>query len=107
MTGRLKITFVIETLAAGGAERVMANMANYWSGKGHAIEILTFWAQGSTSFYPLTEAVVHTPMSITRDSNGTMAFLSNNWQRVRTIRKAIDKSRPDIIISFMDRANML
>jgi glycosyltransferase involved in cell wall biosynthesis len=107
VTERLKITFVIETLSAGGAERVLANMANYWSRRGHSIEIFTFWSKGSLPFYTLDTAVVHFPLSVAGGSSNLARFIINNWRRIETIREAIRKSQPDIIISFMDRPNML
>jgi glycosyltransferase involved in cell wall biosynthesis len=103
----MRITFVIETLAAGGAERVMTSMANHWSRKGHAVEILTFWPKGSSPFYKLDDGVVHSPLSLAEESNTFVQFVSNNVGRIRAIRDAISKSRPDVVISFMDRANML
>ena len=37
----MKITLFIGSLSGGGAERVVCNLANYLSGKGHTVQILT------------------------------------------------------------------
>lgn len=103
----MHITFVISSLQGGGAERVVANMANYWSKKGHFIEILTLWPKGSIPFYELDDAIIHSPLSLARDSNNLIQFVSNNLRRIKVIRDAITKSWPDVVISFMDRTNIL
>jgi GalNAc-alpha-(1->4)-GalNAc-alpha-(1->3)-diNAcBac-PP-undecaprenol alpha-1,4-N-acetyl-D-galactosaminyltransferase len=103
----MKLAFVISSLQNGGAERVLVNMANYWSRKGHSIEIFTLWTKGSKPFYELDDAVIHTPLSLARDSKNVIQFVANNLRRVRVIRSAIKTSRPDILCSFLDRTNVL
>jgi len=38
----MKIDFVISSLTSGGAERVVANLANYFAEKGHQVRVMTF-----------------------------------------------------------------
>jgi len=35
------IAFVIDSMAGGGAQRVVANLANYWSAQGHRVSVIT------------------------------------------------------------------
>lgn len=51
----MNITLFIDSLYGGGAERVVCNLANYLSEKGHSTEILTMSETGSS--YPLSAAV--------------------------------------------------
>ncbi len=103
----MRIAFVIDGLGAGGAQRVLVNMANYWAQKRHAIEILTLEPKGMAPFYQLDESVVYRPLSETRDSNSSIEYLTNNLRRTRVMRKAIRRSAPDVVISLVDRMNVL
>tara|TARA_R110000823_G_scaffold51595_4_gene128435 strand:- start:1561 stop:2640 length:1080 start_codon:yes stop_codon:yes gene_type:complete len=38
----MKIDFIISSLTSGGAERVVVNLANFFSEKGHEVRVLTF-----------------------------------------------------------------
>lgn len=102
----MKVMFAIYGIGGGGAERVLVNMANYWSKKGHSIEIVTLWPEGSTPFYQLDAAVVHSPLSLARNSNNVFQGLANNLRRLCAIRNAIIKSKPDVVISLMDTMNV-
>jgi GalNAc-alpha-(1->4)-GalNAc-alpha-(1->3)-diNAcBac-PP-undecaprenol alpha-1,4-N-acetyl-D-galactosaminyltransferase len=103
----MKVTFVISALQAGGAERVLVNMANYWSKRGFSVEVLTLWPKGSTPFYRLDDAVVHSPLSLAGDSKTFTQFVANNLRRMRALRHAIIKSRPNVVVSLIDRTNIL
>jgi hypothetical protein len=48
----MKICMVISTLAAGGAERVMCNMANFWVAQDYDITLITLAPFGQ-DFYLL------------------------------------------------------
>ena len=37
-----KVMFVISGLGAGGAERVISQIASHWNGRGFAVEIASF-----------------------------------------------------------------
>jgi len=47
-----RIDFIIGSLKAGGAERVVANLANYISKKGHIVRIITFNKGGGYELAP-------------------------------------------------------
>jgi glycosyltransferase involved in cell wall biosynthesis len=103
----MKVTFAISSLGLGGAERVLVNMAHYWSNKGHSIEIMTLQPKDNVPFYELDDALIHSPLSLAGESNNVIQFLTNNLRRTRVIRAAIRRSKPDVVISLMDRVNVL
>ncbi|HJV90111.1 MAG TPA: glycosyltransferase family 4 protein [Holophagaceae bacterium] len=97
----------ISGLRGHGAERVLTVLANTWAGRGWEVEILTMEDGSEPPFYPLREEVRLRPLALQQDSTSILASLSNNVRRVRTLRRAFRASRPDVIISFIDTANVL
>jgi glycosyltransferase involved in cell wall biosynthesis len=47
------------------------------------------------------------PLGIARASSGHLRGILNGLNRIRTLRKAIQRSKPETVISFMDAANIL
>ena len=103
----MKITLVIFSLVAGGAERVMATMANYWAEKGWSVNLLTLDSGGEPPFYPLHSAVRHQALGLASVSKNSLQGLISNVNRVRALRKAIRHTAPDTVISSMSETNVL
>ena len=60
----MRLTFVISSMEAGGAERVLSILANHWAEKGWNISILTF--TDAPSFFDLHPSIKYFPLSIHR-----------------------------------------
>lgn len=103
----MQLTLVISSLSSGGAERVMSIMANYWAAKGWKIAILTFDDGTVAPFYYLDSRVFHLPLGIAENSPNQLMGFCNNLKRMQTLRKAISDRKPDVVISFMDKTNVL
>jgi GalNAc-alpha-(1->4)-GalNAc-alpha-(1->3)-diNAcBac-PP-undecaprenol alpha-1,4-N-acetyl-D-galactosaminyltransferase len=101
-----RLTLVVPSLALGGAERVLARMANHWAARGDAVTVITLSAT-TTDTYPLDPQVRRIALDLMRDSRGPIRALFNNWIRVRRLRDAIGHSQPDTVISFTDRMNVV
>ncbi len=95
-----KILFTIPTLQAGGAERVLVNLLNYWAT--HDVIDITLFIQGCKSqklFYDLDPSI--------------LAVYGNCWYSYRKIfsffstYRWIKKAKPDIVISFILWNNIL
>lgn len=102
----MRIVMVISSLQAGGAERVFVEMANYWQGKGHEITVITLGLE-SEDFYRLSPGVVRRALGMRAPSNTMVGAIANNMRRVRGLRREIRKARPQRVISFMDKTNIL
>ena len=103
----MRLTLVISSLSCGGAEKVMSVMANYWAMKGRKITVLTFDDGSDPPFYDITPSVCHRPLNIATDSWNLWQGLQNNVRRIRILRKAILKSKADVIISFLNKINVV
>ena len=103
----MRITFVIPDLFAGGAQRVMVNMANYWARREWEVTILALAGGGAAPFFVLDSRVRYVSLSISGVSRHLLIGFWNNIRRIRVLRKAIQRSRPDSVISFIDQTNVL
>lgn len=102
----MRLTLVVSSLASGGAERVMAILANHWAKDGHDITIVTF-ASATEDRYSLSPAVTRIALNLMLQSRTPARALRNNWRRVRQLRRAIQTSRPHAVISFLSTTNVL
>ncbi|MBD0372240.1 MAG: glycosyltransferase family 4 protein [Pyrinomonadaceae bacterium] len=103
----MRLTLIISSLSSGGAERVMSVMANYWAKKGWQVTLLTFDDGHTAPFYPLDSRVSHLSLALAGDSSNSLTATGRNLARVRRLRSAIRRSRPDCVLSFMDQVNVL
>jgi GalNAc-alpha-(1->4)-GalNAc-alpha-(1->3)-diNAcBac-PP-undecaprenol alpha-1,4-N-acetyl-D-galactosaminyltransferase len=101
-----RLTLVVPSLALGGAERVVANMANHWAACGDTVTVITLSA-ATTDTYSLDPAVTRIALDLMRESDGALRAIFNNMIRVRRLRAAIRRSKPDTVISFIDRMNVV
>jgi GalNAc-alpha-(1->4)-GalNAc-alpha-(1->3)-diNAcBac-PP-undecaprenol alpha-1,4-N-acetyl-D-galactosaminyltransferase len=103
----MHITLITSSLRAGGAERMLSQMGNYWAAKGWEVTLLTLNGLSERPFYELHPALTHRPLGIAAASGSPLQAVANNAWRLRVLRSAIEASRPQIVLSFMDRANTL
>lgn len=105
-TKLMRITLVISSLAPGGAERAMALLANYLAARGHSVHLITLDAQ-RPDFYTLDPRVERETLDL-QDASATLSrAVRNNLLRIKELRKALRRSCPELVISFMDTTNVL
>jgi glycosyltransferase involved in cell wall biosynthesis len=101
-----RLTLAVPSLALGGAEGVVAKMANFWAARGKAVTVITLSGEGGDT-YPLDNRVTRIALDAMRESRGPLQAIANNVRRVRSLRRAIARSAPETVISFTDRMNVL
>lgn len=101
----MNITLVISSLGAGGAERVLSNLANYWDGEGHRVTLITLAAD--KPFYHLSEKVILNQLDqVSKNGESFLSRLFNIVKRLFSLRNALQKSKPNVIVSFVDVMNI-
>jgi GalNAc-alpha-(1->4)-GalNAc-alpha-(1->3)-diNAcBac-PP-undecaprenol alpha-1,4-N-acetyl-D-galactosaminyltransferase len=103
----MRITFVISALNSGGAQRVMSTMANYWDAHGESVALITVTGKEHQPFYSLSPGVQWLPLGQARSSRTPIHAVLNNARRLLRLRQTIQRSKPDVVISFLDTTNVL
>ncbi len=101
------VTLVVNQLYAGGAARVAVNLSRAWAEMGRTVTILTTDNGEVPPSFPLHPSVAHRPLGLMHNSRNPLEGLWLNLGRLARLRRAIADTRPDVLISFLDKNNIL
>jgi glycosyltransferase involved in cell wall biosynthesis len=102
----MRIAFVIYSLSAGGAERVASTLINYWVNAGEQVTLVTLDSV-EKDFYRIDARVKRIALGLTSESKNWREFIGNNLERVQSLRALFRSSEFDVVVSFIDKANVL
>jgi glycosyltransferase involved in cell wall biosynthesis len=102
----MNIIFFINSLCAGGAERVAATLANHWARRQWQVTIVTL-APRNLDFYALEPAVARVGFDLAHDSANALEGLAVNMRRVAALRRVIRRIGPDVVLSMMSTPNVV
>lgn len=100
------ILFVIAGMSAGGAEKVIALIANHWVAKGWQVSILAFDDPDTPVFHPFDDRVRIHRLALVTSGGGAKSMLAQG-RRILAIRRYIRQYRPDVVISMLTKINVL
>jgi GalNAc-alpha-(1->4)-GalNAc-alpha-(1->3)-diNAcBac-PP-undecaprenol alpha-1,4-N-acetyl-D-galactosaminyltransferase len=103
---RLTLLLVGWSLEGGGAERQMADMANYWAASGFSVIVAT-WRVGTIDFYPLDSRVRRVHLKVDAARYALFPKLSSILRRILRLRALLRTVRPDATLSFITQSNVL
>lgn len=95
-----KIMFYINAIHDGGAERVMVNLAKYFSENGYDTTLVTSFRD--TWEYPVADSVKRLSLE---EQEIKQSRLKRNLSRIFKLRKMCKEEKPDILVSFMEEPN--
>ncbi len=101
------VVMVTGSLEAGGAERVLADMANYWNSKGWRITLATWAGPSSEDFYELDSGVQRIWLDVESSSASLLGKFLAYIRRIRKLRRMLANARPDAVLSFIDTSNVM
>ena len=97
-----KIAFHINSLAIGGAERVVTNLAAQFVSEGYEVVIATEW-QEENEYVP-DKKVRRVSVGLEKDEEGK-GRISKMLLRFQRLRQFAKKEKPDVLIAFGKKAN--
>lgn len=104
MEKQIHIAMLIGALTKGGAERVLVNLADYFAGKGYPVTMVTQYQKENE--YPLNQKVKRVISDITPEET-TKSRIVNFVRRFAKLRKIWKEEKPDVILSFIGKNNMM
>lgn len=100
----MKVAYMIKSLSKGGAERVIANLANYSISQGD--EAYIFMLNKNGIQYPLSEKIkIIYCNDNKKNAKFGKVFLFKKWTKI--MRKHLNEICPDIILSFLPQVNFV
>lgn len=99
-----KIALYISSLRRGGAERVMANLAGYFYGEGYQVLMVT--TRREQIEYEIPEGIIRriSEPPLEELNGGRLSNFKRRFYRLREIWK---EEKPDVILSFIGKNNMM
>lgn len=96
----MKILFYINTINHGGAERVLTNLAGFFSANGYeCIFVTSFYSEREYELFDRIDRI----SLFENKPNGN--YFKRNVLLTMRLRELIKKERPDVIVSFMAEPN--
>src|SRR5689334_19582713 len=102
----MRMLFFLYSLEGGGAERVTAELANHWAGKGRTVKIVTI-AAGRSDFYRLDSRIQRVCLNLDTSSGNVIIGAWQNVKRILALRRELRRFQPDVAIAMMTTANVL
>lgn len=101
-----KITFVIADLGAGGAQRVIASLANELARQpGSHVDVVSLSAPREGTFFSFHPDVALRYAAVNRASKGFLSGVLANLKRVAVLRGILKELQSDVVISFLAETN--
>ncbi len=101
-----RLTLVIAELGPGGGQRLLSLLAGAWAERGRRVTVVTLGGREG-DFFTLHPRVRRLALDCLGTSRGPGEALLNNLRRLWRLRRALAAGRPQVVISFMDRTNVL
>jgi glycosyltransferase involved in cell wall biosynthesis len=101
-----RVTVVSASLNGGGAERVVIDLCRRLRDSGREVTLLTLIGDDPDA-YQAPEGVRRERLEIRRLSRSVFQSIWHSMGRVVAVRRKLVASRPDVVVSFIDRVNML
>lgn len=98
-----RIAFYLGSLTKGGAERVATNLAEYFKEKGYEVFVITK-LRASTE-YSLSEGIIRIIADITKEEE--RGRICNLFLRIVKLRRIFKEIKPDVIVSFIGKNNLM
>lgn len=101
-----RVALVIGSLDPGGAERVMALLANHWATNGQPVVLVTFGTPRDPDFFGVHEEVERVYLDVFRIVRNPIKGF-NTLRQIVVLRRALKRAAPDTVISFIVKTNLL
>jgi len=102
------LLLVSASLEGGGAERQLAELANYWAEAGGiSVTLVTWTGVDVHDSYALHSGVRRVHLNVMSSARGFLARVMLSVRRMRALRRVLLAEKPDAVLSFLTETNVL
>lgn len=101
------IAFVLQGLGAGGSEHIVSLLCNHFAALGWTVSLLAFEHRETMPYYAHHPAVRILPLGLKSAPRGALSAIGAVRVRENALRQAFRLLRPDLVVSFLTRTNIL
>ena len=102
------LLLVSASLEGGGAERQLAELANYWAAAGStSVSLVTWTGVDVDDFYVLHSGVRRVHLNVMSNAQGFFPRVMLGARRIRALRRVLLAEEPDAVLSFLTETNVL
>ena len=105
--GQPHIAFILPGLRAGGSEHIVSLLCNHFNRSGWTVSLFAFEEPGTPPYYAHDLAVSITQLGFPVGRLPVLRSALAVFNRIGALRKALASTRPDLIISFLTRTNVV
>jgi glycosyltransferase involved in cell wall biosynthesis len=102
----LRLTFVIESLGGGGAQRVLSLLVAELCDLGQQVSVVTY-ADNGPDIVVMDPRAERLSGRLGGSSRHALGALLGNARRIAGLRSMVRRSRPDVVIAFVGTTNIL
>jgi GalNAc-alpha-(1->4)-GalNAc-alpha-(1->3)-diNAcBac-PP-undecaprenol alpha-1,4-N-acetyl-D-galactosaminyltransferase len=106
LNARVRIAFVLSSLAGGGAERVAVGLMGSLAAHGCAVTLVTLM-DPTDDVYATPSGVDRVALSVSGATSSRRAAVTRNLRAVRELRAALGRLEPDVVVAFQTTPNVL
>jgi len=106
-SGKPHIAFVLPGLRAGGSEHIVSLLCNHFSHSAWAVSLFAFEEPGTMPYYPHDPAVRVSQIGYPPGRLPFFQSASATFRRIAALRSALREAKPDLVVSFLTRTNVI
>ncbi len=103
----LSVVFVLHALGPGGSERVVSTLANWWVARGWSVTIATFEPRGREPYYAMDDRIELRQLGLAPVSRPKWKAVARTASRILALRQVFAERRPDVVVSFLTKTNIM
>jgi len=100
------LAIVISDLSSGGAQRVVATLANHWASLGRSIAVVTL-ADPKMDYFTLDQRVVRFVAGKADSSHSFLGAIAGNIRRIFALRHSLRQANAPTVVAFVGATNVL
>lgn len=102
-----RIAFVLPGLGAGGSENIVNQLCNHFAALGWSVTLIAFEEPETRPYYAHHNAIRMIKLGMKSKRRNMIGATYAVMTRQKRLRQAFEIARPDIIVSFLTRTNIV